>query len=660
MGGGSAGAGHRRLVVLRGDPPQTRESAARLLRTPDVLWISAVDGTPPRSATRMLGGDFDAVVLDLHGGLDADVLGVAVGLVRGGGALLLRLPPVGQPPPHDPRLRIPPHPAAAVGRRAWGRLERALPRHPPDETPVVPGPPIERGTPEQAALVDALVARWSAPERSISVVLAARGRGKSAGLGLALARTPPGIRVALTAGSERAAATALRFAGRSVFRSIPSLLTPSDPVDVLVVDEAARLPVPTLQALVAAHPSAHLAFASTNEGYEGTGRGFGLRFLAWLRSRGPVLEHRLRAPIRWSPGCPLEARVAAILALDAAPADARPASDDPTPVHRRLDRRALAADEPLLRQVFGLLVHAHYRTTPGDLTRLLDAPGFGVHTLTVGDAVVAVNLVAEEGALDPDLVAAVTSGAHRLRGQALPDTLLTHGGRPEAGGLRMVRSVRIAVHPAWRRRGLGRELAGAVHASHGPDLFGTLFGATPAVLAFRRAQGYRLVRVGAARGDRTGEPAAVMVRPGSDAARALVRSMRADLARDLPHQLRWLRAEAPIDPGLAAALAADLPVPAPMGPVARDAVLHGYLHGPRPSDSVAAALHSLVQTLPPPSLSGAEAAVVRARLREHRAWRDVAAAAGLPTVRAAHRTLKAAARKWAAYSVKRAPQEGNT
>jgi hypothetical protein len=54
-----------------------------------------------------------------------------------------------------------------------------------------------------------------------------------------------------------------------------------------------------------------------------------------------------------------------------------------------------------------------------------------------------------------------------------------------------------------------------------------------------------------------------------------------------------------------------------------------------------------------------DAAVVRARLFEHRAWRDVVVAADVPGVRAAHRTLKAAARRWAAYSVKRASQEGN-
>ena len=43
---------------------------------------------------------------------------------------------------------------------------------------------------------------------------------------------------------------------------------------------------------------------------------------------------------------------------------------------------------------------------------------------------------------------------------------------------------------------------------------------TAALLAFRRHVGYALLRGGASRGTRTGEPAAVMVRPVSAAAKA--------------------------------------------------------------------------------------------------------------------------------------------
>jgi tRNA(Met) cytidine acetyltransferase len=616
------------------------------VRTEDALWISRVDGVPPRRAARHLGRSLDAVVVDLHDGLDADVLGLAVGLVRGGGGLVLRLPPVGVVP-RDSRLTVHGHPPEAIGDRAWRRLEAWLLRVEPGPGDLGPTSDVRGGTSEQALLVDALHATWAAPAPSTSVVLAARGRGKSAALGLAIARLPGSARVVLTAGSRSSAETAERFAGRAVFRPLPEVLMDPRPCDLLVVDESARLPVPTLQALVAAHPGAHLAFATTSEGYEGTGRGFVLRFLAWLQARGPVAEHRLHTPIRWAEGCPLERDVGALLALDAAPAEARAAGDEAV-AHRVLDRAALARDEARLRQVFGLLVHAHYRTTPGDLVRLLDGPALHVHVLEAGGAVVAVNLVAEEGALAPSLVDDAVAGRLRLRGQALADTLLTHAGRADAGGLRMLRSVRIAVHPAWRRRGLGHRLAEAVHTHHRADLYGTLFGATPAVLSFRRAQGYALVRVGSARGDRTGEPAAVMVRPVSEDAHRLVGELRGILALDLPLQLAWMAAEAPLDPTLRDALEAGLPAPRPPGPQAVWRALRGYLDGPRTSDSVAHALAALFRGPRPPGLSAADVALVRARFEDRACWRRTAEAAGLPGVPAAHRRLKQVARMWAA------------
>ena len=59
----------------------------------------------------------------------------------------------------------------------------------------------------------------------------------------------------------------------------------------------------------------------------------------------------------------------------------------------------------------------------------------------------------------------------------------------EAGEFNIVRSVRIAVHPDCRRKGLASKLINHVHESYQPDLFGTLFGATPELIKFRRKIG---------------------------------------------------------------------------------------------------------------------------------------------------------------------------
>jgi tRNA(Met) cytidine acetyltransferase len=328
-----------------------------------------------------------------------------------------------------------------------------------------------------------------------------------------------------------------------------------------------------------------------------------------------------------------------------------------------LDRDALAADESLLRRLWGLLVHAHYRTTPGDLHRLLDAPNLAVHAVVDDGAVVGACLVAREGALPAARCAALARGEDRLRGHALADTLITHAARPDAGTLPMLRSVRIAVHPAARRRHVARQLVDHVHATAGVALFGTMFGATAPLVRFRQACGYVVVRVGVGRGARSGEPAVVMVRPGSAAgagthaaARTLVDELRAELARDLPLQLRLIDADGGprLDDALVHALGDGLGAAEPLRDEAIAVRVRRYLAGPQPAEAAVAALAAFVARVDDAGglrggcLTDREALLVRGRLLQHRPWAEVAAWAGYPTTARAMRALRpAVARLWA-------------
>ena len=88
-------AGPRQLVVLRGEEAVTRREARICLAHVDpdeVLWVGSGEGEEPRPQRR-LGQGFDAVVVSLHDRLDLDRLGLCQGFVRGGGALVLRVPP---------------------------------------------------------------------------------------------------------------------------------------------------------------------------------------------------------------------------------------------------------------------------------------------------------------------------------------------------------------------------------------------------------------------------------------------------------------------------------------------------------------------------------------------------------------------------------------
>ena len=634
----------------------------------------------------MLGRSFDAVVLDLHDGLDADLLGQCHGLVRGGGTLILRMP---EELPPLASLAVAPFTARDVGTRFPDRFERLLAafearaehtRHesqrgarasteaegdPPSSLassvsrssplprfPVVtapPAPPAEVGTPEQARTVSDLATTFANKEPALAVLIADRGRGKSSALGLALGRTA-GLRAVVTAPSREAAAEVFRFAPGVPFVEPLELVTSDVRYDAIVVDEAAQLPVPLLRAIAQRHHASKIAFATTTHGYEGTGRGFVLRFLEWLREEGrPLVELTLRAPIRWDEGDPLERFVFDVLALDAEIASAVEIEEPPAP--RVLDRDRLAEDEPLLRGLFGLLVHAHYRTTPNDLLRLLDAPNLAVHAIVEGSTVLAATLVAMEGGLDRATCERLAAGRERIRGHALADTLITHAGRPDAGELSIVRSVRIATHPAVRRRGLARLLVDHVHRTYAPDLFGTLFGATPELLRFRCEVGYALVRVGVSRGARTGEPAAVMLRAGSPRGAALIAELRAELARDLPIQLALLDAdgELGLDPELAASLSQDVERAVELGADAVRARVLRYLAGPQPFEAAAYAITRFVEAHHDrlASLEPRERALIEGRVIARRPWRRAASDAGYPTTAAAMRALRPAIRSLA-------------
>jgi tRNA(Met) cytidine acetyltransferase len=309
-----------------------------------------------------------------------------------------------------------------------------------------------------------------------------------------------------------------------------------------------------------------------------------------------------------------------------------------------LDRDRLARDEQLLHDVFGLLVHAHYRTRPSDLQRILDAPNLAVHASLSGGRAIAATLIAKEGKLPRATCEAMMNGAARIQGHALPDTLVTHAARPEAGELSMVRSVRIAVHPDVRRLGVARGLVEHVHASYAPDLFGTMFGATPELLSFRRSVGYELARVGVSRGSRTGEPSAVMLRPVSSRAVALMEALRLDLARNLDLQLELLTADGILDEALAASLRAGLPSPPPLSRVENDAVVHRYAHSVQPADAVAYALARFVDERSLGRLEPRAQRLLVARIHERRAWSEIEIAGEYANVRAAMRALRPAIR----------------
>ncbi|MFW5948535.1 MAG: tRNA(Met) cytidine acetyltransferase TmcA [Halolamina sp.] len=389
------------------------------------------------------------------------------------------------------------------------------------------------------------------------VVEADRGRGKSSAAGLAAgALACEGADVLVTA-PERRSADEIFARVRERLEASDALLAdsenaidaeaggcvrfvrppeaadfPDDP-DALIVDEAAALPVALLERFLDGPP---VAFCTTVHGYEGTGRSFDVRFRGSLADSGrEVVDVRLDEPIRYAAGDPVESWAFRALLLDARPpvdqlvTDATPA----TVSYEELSPERLLADEHLLREAFGLLVLAHYRTEPDDLARQLDAPNLTCRALLHEGRVVSIALLAREGGLGEPTRERVYRG-DRIRGNMLPDVFTSQLRDSDGGAPVGYRVMRIATHHAVRSGGLGSMLLSEVESEFSGESGGTVdlrgeqvdylgvgYGATPELLDFWCENGYGTVHLSTTKNDASGEHSALMVRPLTEAGAAL-------------------------------------------------------------------------------------------------------------------------------------------
>lgn len=553
----------RRLLLLEGTADWTLASAQALVEAllaeeplsspsspPDPCWIGrgpAQQALPVRQAMGLLGGERELIVYDVFSGLDPDALAAAAGTLRGGGLLVLLCPPLPQwADLHDPsaaRIATYPYRPEALASTWIARAAAILADTQPlmrlrqnaasvDLPELTPSPSHSfcsatqprTPTPDQHRVIKAILALAHQANPRPLVVSAARGRGKSTALGLATAqlRRQGRVRVLVTAPKFRAARTLIEQAGSGVAFLPPDQLarTPASG-ELLLIDEAAALPMPLLEALL--QRDARLVMATTVDGYEGSGRGFLLRLLPLLDQAAPGWRHlNLHQPLRWASDDPLEALLNRLLLLDAEPASRAQviaSAAQSVRIHCPV-RQQLAEQEDALRAVFGLLRLAHYQTRPSDLRQLLDGPELHLINLERGAVLLGTLLMAREGGMDPQLSAAIFAGARRPRGHLLPQTLSAHAGLAEAPRLRFARILRVAVHPAARRQGHGRALLVAAveqAQAQGLDVIGASFGVTAPLLDFWRACGFCPVHLGTRRNAASGARAMVVLRALSDA-----------------------------------------------------------------------------------------------------------------------------------------------
>lgn len=550
--------GIRRLLVLSWEERWCFDHALKLRDAlpGDWLWISpqpdAENHCSPSALQTLLGREFRHAVFDARHGFDAAAFAALSGTLKAGSWLVLLLPvwdewenqpdadslrwsdcpdPIATPHfvQHFKRVLTANNDAILWRQNQPFSLAHFTPRT--DWHPATGAP-----QPEQQQLLQQLLTM----PPGVAAVTAARGRGKSALAGQLISRIAGSAIV--TAPAKAATDVLAQFAGEK-FRFIApdALLASDEQADWLVVDEAAAIPAPLLYQLVSRFPRTLLT--TTVQGYEGTGRGFLLKFCA----RFPHLHRfELQQPIRWAQGCPLEKMVSEALVFD-----------DENFTHTPQGNIVISAFEQTLwrsepetpLKVYQLLSGAHYRTSPLDLRRMMDAPGQHFLQAAGGNEIAGALWLVDEGGLSQELSQAVWAGFRRPRGNLVAQSLAAHGSNPLAATLRGRRVSRIAVHPTRQREGTGRQLiAGALQYIHDLDYLSVSFGYTEELWRFWQRCGFVLVRMGNHREASSGCYTAMALLPMSDAGKQLAEREHYRLRRDAQALAQWNGEMLPVDP----------------------------------------------------------------------------------------------------------------
>ncbi|WP_414830217.1 GNAT family N-acetyltransferase [Alteromonas sp. H39] len=281
---------------------------------------------------------------------------------------------------------------------------------------------------------------------------------------------------------------------------------------VLIIDEAASMPLPQIQALI--ELSARIILATTTEGYEGSGQGFLHRFMPHYLAKKNATYHHLKTPIRWLENDPLE-RLTSVGLLFSPEEPARYSTGNtPELTLNWADFSALS--KPVTHRVMQLLIQAHYQTTPDDLMRLLDAPDIKLLLATHRDNVVGATIINMEGGPRLEEVASgIACGSRRVKGHLSAQRIALMLSAPEAATALYWRINRIAVAPEHQNHGYGSQMLAKVTADatlNKIDAITSSFGYTELLGRFWQTNGLDVIQHGVKKDKASGHASALVFR----------------------------------------------------------------------------------------------------------------------------------------------------
>lgn len=687
----------RQFVVLSGAQQWAFELLAHVISESDCLWLgdSHTDcGIAMAKAKMVLGREYNQLVFNAYSGFNPEAFGQSVGTLKGGGVCFIIVPPWNEWPLYDDpdyvRYVASPDKVDNVNHFFITRLQRVITE---DEQAILihesdDGVSFNWNSPaelaeskntktesifaneQQAQCVDS-IRRVSNGHRNRPLVISAdRGRGKSSALGLAAAKllqealthivvTAPKVSSVdslfkhaqqLLVGSE-IQSNKLHWQDKTIeFIAPDDLISRLPNCDLLMVDEAAAIPTPMLT--IIAQRYSRLVFATTIHGYEGTGRGFALRFLKTLKAFSPDMRSfELSKPIRWQDNDAVELITNKALALNfkTMNIDSQLMNFDCLSTdYKIISQLELVKNDALLEQVFGLLVLAHYQTSPSDFRQLLDAPDLYIFIATHKDEVVGVSLVLKEGELESSLSREVALGKRRLRGHLLPQSLLAQMGMSNAAQFSYARIMRIAVHPQLQHSGIGSKLDEFVTQWAGElniDILGSSFGATSSLTKYWFKNDYSPVRLGFNKDSASGTHALMVLKPLNEKVKRLV----ADCHQQFRKSFRYDIANhfTTLDASLVITLIAQYTPQTTLDEFERYN-LDTYINGARPFEQVGYMLEEIIwcSGLSLATLNDAEQSIIVQRVLQRAPWIDVIQSLGLSGKKEAALALRQAITIW--------------
>ncbi|WEJ62803.1 tRNA(Met) cytidine acetyltransferase TmcA [Thiomicrorhabdus lithotrophica] len=561
---------------------------------PDVFTRHDFECIESKRLPYYLGQEISGAIIDVKQGLSADTLGIVSGMIQSGGLLILLTPSINEwSELHNPEnsrfLNTPLNLSDAKNAftkhliLSWKEsnivwLEQDVSQaasnftHSNDNTFSHQTLPTEDQTHALKAIHSVAFGHRKRP----LIITADRGRGKSSALGIAAvdclldgkqhivitasrldqtkAAFKHAIEVLKTLNTQdkslqielinnKPGLVAFKYNNELKtieFIAPDHLILNPTAADILLVDEAAHLPTPLLTDLLMRHH--RLVFSTTQQGYEGSGRGFELRFKKQLDIHTPDWKTcHLKQPIRWAKNDPLEHAINHALLLDAnfADIDESEIFDTITPLDlsfKKVDINELLNNRAMLESLFGLLVQAHYQTSPNDLQQLLNAPNIHVLVACIEQAgkmhIIGAVLCIEEGKLNP--------GQARAHGHLVPQLLTKNYAQDDFMLLSTWRIMRIAVHPAYQRNGIGQHLLQEVEklaTLASVDYLSSSFGATEELLPFWFEQHFWPLHVGVKRDKASGSHNLVVAKPLTAMARQALALIQSHFQEQFPHLL---------------------------------------------------------------------------------------------------------------------------